>query len=206
MTGCPRGSPQKTPVGPSAPPTPETTAQLGSILTRAKSLPIPAFQLFATLPMSASVTRSVLGSTGLTRVATCATTLRPPATQWPAVPMYFEAPSVKTKFSVQPWGAIMHPPAETAVAETGEADGGEVPRQLTSSCCCGESATWTPSGPAATTRASSSSVNQLGRGWASVVTSELVASSVVAAAATPAVEARAAARAGTATSFCIWFP
>src|SRR5918996_5063109 len=140
MTGCPSGSPQKTPVGPSAPPTPDTTGQPGSILTSAKSLPMPAFQLFATCPIAASVTSTVLSSTGLTRVATCITTVLPPWTQWPAVPMYFEVPSVKMKFIVPPCGATMHPPAETAVTETPavETEGGEVPRQFTSSCCCCE--------------------------------------------------------------------
>src|SRR5918996_5263365 len=114
MTGCPSGSPQKTPVGPSAPPTPETTGQPGSIFTSAKSRPIPAFQLLATCPIAASVTSIEPSSTGLTRLATCITTVRPPATQWPAVPMYFETPSVKTKFIVQPCGEIMQPPADTA--------------------------------------------------------------------------------------------
>src|SRR5918992_1925614 len=165
MTGCPSGSPQKTPVGPSAPPTPETTGQPGSILTIAKSLPMPAFQLFATCPIAASVTRMVPSSTGLTRDATCITTVLPPWTQWPAVPMKFEVPFVKMKFIVHPCGATMQPPAETACTDTPdvEADGGEVPRQFSSSCCSGESATSTPSRPAASTFASSSSVYQLGR-------------------------------------------
>src|SRR5688572_22855483 len=131
---------------------------------------MPEFQLFATCPIAASVTRIEPSSTGLTRDATCITTVLPPATQWPAVPMYFETPSVKMKFIVQPCGAIMQPPAETAVSETPEVDaaGGEVPRQLSSTCCCSVSSTSTPSRPAASTRASSSGVYQLGRGCSSV--------------------------------------
>src|ERR687896_2759600 len=154
MTGWPSGSPQNVPVGPSAPATPETTFQPGSILTSAKSLPMPAFQLFATVPIFANVTRRLLSSTGLTRVTTCITTSLPPATQWPAVPMYCETPSVKMKFIVQPCGAIMQPPAETAVSETPEVDaaGGEVPRQLSTTCCCSVSSILTPSRPAASTR------------------------------------------------------
>src|ERR671923_3099343 len=127
MTGWPTGSPQKTPVGPSAPATPGTTLKPGSIFTSAKSRPIPAFQLFTTEPIAASVTMTL--SVGSTRAPICAMTVLPLPAQWPAVPMYFEVPSVKTKFIVHPWGAIMHPPAETAVSETPDVDtdGGDVP-------------------------------------------------------------------------------
>src|SRR5688500_18922428 len=111
MTGWPTGSPQNTPVGPRAPATPDTTFQPGSILTRAKSLPMPALARFTVLPMAASVTMGS-ESVGSTRVATCITTV--PEAQWPAVPMYFEAPSVKTKFMLQAAGYTMQPPADTA--------------------------------------------------------------------------------------------
>src|SRR4051812_32082480 len=116
MTGWPTGSPQKTPVGPSAPAIAGTTLNVGAIFTSAKSLPIPLFQLFTTVPIAASVTTTE--SVGSTRVPTCAITLSPLDPQWPAVPMYFDEPSVKTKFMVQASGATMQAPAETAVAET----------------------------------------------------------------------------------------
>src|ERR687896_413931 len=140
MTGWPTGSPQKTPVGPNAPAIPGTTLKLGSICTSAKSLPMPAFQLFTTEPIAARVTKTV--SVGSTRVATCAITVFPLPAQCPAVPMYDEAPSVKTKFIVQPLGETMQAPALTAVVETPSvpAYGGAVPRQLGSRAAFGRSA------------------------------------------------------------------
>lgn len=87
----------------------------GSILTSAKSFPIPWFQLDTTEPIAASVTIVLVGST---RVATCAITVLPFPAQWPAVPMYFDVPSVKTKFIVQPDGETMQVPADTALTET----------------------------------------------------------------------------------------
>src|SRR5919199_2018024 len=129
MTGWPTGSPQKTPVGPSAPATPGTTAKPGSIFTSAKSFPIPLFQLFTVVPIAASVTRTV--SVGSTRVPIWAMTVLPLPEQWPAVPMYFDVPSVKTKFIVHPLGETMQVPALTAVVETPSVapDAGRGPRQ-----------------------------------------------------------------------------
>src|SRR3954449_8206004 len=116
MTGWPTGSPQNTPVGPRAPAIAGTTLKLGEIFTSAKSLPIPLFQLFTTEPIAASVTTTE--SVGSTRVPICAITVLPLDPQCPAVPMYFDEPLVKTKFMVQPSGATMQVPADTAVAET----------------------------------------------------------------------------------------
>ena len=133
---------------------PGTTLKAGSIFTSAKSLPMPAFQLLATVPIAASVTTVFVGST---RVAIWAITVLPPCTQWPAVPMYDDRPSVKTKFIVQPFGETMQVPADTALTETPSvpAYGGAVPRQFTSSASSGASGTSTPFGPAATICASS---------------------------------------------------
>jgi hypothetical protein len=57
----------------------------GSILTSAKSFPMPWFQLATVVPIAASVTMSV--SVGSTRVATSAITRLPFPAQCPAVPM-----------------------------------------------------------------------------------------------------------------------
>src|SRR6187455_2825711 len=108
MTGWPTGSPQKTPVGPSAPAIAGTTLKPALIFTSAKSLPIPLFQLFTTVPIAASETTTE--SVGSTRVPTCAITVLPLEPQWPAVPMYLDEPSVKTKFMVQAAGATMQVP------------------------------------------------------------------------------------------------
>src|SRR5215210_6336621 len=83
--------------------------------------------------------------------------------------MYFESPSVKTKFIVQPCGDTMHVPAATAVndAPSAPAYGAAVPRQLGSSAAsslCLPSSTSTPCVPAASIRASSSGVSQAGLG------------------------------------------
>src|SRR5919198_5598328 len=130
MTGWPTGSRQRTPVGPSAPAIPDITLKAGSIFTSPKSFPMPWFHDFATVPIFASVTKTV--SVGSTRTAIWAMTVRPPATQWPAVPMYFDVPSVNTKFIVQPLGETMQVPAATAVGDTPSAPtyGGAVAQQL----------------------------------------------------------------------------
>src|SRR5215213_5270424 len=53
-------------------------------------------------------------TTAIVVVSTCIVTSWPRlSTQWRAVPTYFEPPSVKMKFAVQPYGATMQPPAET---------------------------------------------------------------------------------------------
>jgi hypothetical protein len=65
--------------GPEEARTPGTTLKPALILTSARSFPIPWFQLLETDPIAASVAITV--SVGSTRVATCAITVLPPATQ-----------------------------------------------------------------------------------------------------------------------------
>src|SRR5215210_2891470 len=85
--------------------TPHLASTAGSILIRAQSSPgSPSPDVMCdTVPTTASVA-----------VSTCIVTGWPVrSTQWRAVPMYFEVPSVKMKFAVQPYGATMQPAAET---------------------------------------------------------------------------------------------
>src|SRR5918995_6476603 len=90
--------------------TPHSAATAGSILISAQSLagsPSPDV-MWETVPTTAIVV-----------VSTCIVTSWPRlSTQWRAVPTYCEAPSVKMKFAVQPYGATMQPPADTPGAWT----------------------------------------------------------------------------------------
>src|SRR5438067_248984 len=85
--------------------------------------------------------------------------------------MYFDVPSVKTKFIVQPLGETMQVPAATALTETPSvpAYGGAVPRQFGWIVVPLANETSTPLVPAATIFASSSLVSHAGRGCGSVL-------------------------------------
>src|SRR3954452_5196126 len=90
--------------------TPHLAATAGSILMSEKSLPgSPSPEVIL---LTVATEASVVGSTCIT--TSCPTR----STQWRAVPMYFEVPSVKMKFAVQPYGATMHAPAWTPVGAT----------------------------------------------------------------------------------------
>src|SRR5215208_829962 len=85
--------------------TPHSAATAGSILISAQSLPGSP---------SPEVMCDTVPTTAIVVVSTCIVTSWPRlSTQWRAVPTYCEAPSVKMKFAVQPYGATMQPPAET---------------------------------------------------------------------------------------------
>src|SRR3954452_20568350 len=84
--------------------TPHRDAAAGSMRTSAQSWPgSPCPEVMCeTVPTVAIV-----------EVSTCITTGWPMlSTQWRAVPMYCDVPSVKMKFAVQPYGETMQPAAE----------------------------------------------------------------------------------------------
>src|SRR5829696_8941168 len=85
--------------------TPHWAATAGSILINAQSLPGTP---------SPEVMCDTVPTTPIVVVSSCIVTCCPiRSVQWRAVPTYCDAPSVKTKLAVQPYGATMQPPADT---------------------------------------------------------------------------------------------
>src|SRR4029453_4630254 len=85
--------------------TPHSAATAGSISISAQSLPGTP---------SPEVMCDTVPTTPIVVVSSCIVTAWPLLSpQWRAVPTSCEAPSVKMKFAVQPYGATIQPPAET---------------------------------------------------------------------------------------------